>query len=221
MLKNASKARVVGVEQQRFDSAQRSIRTGRQQDVTQIGGQTIADGIAVQRIGNLNFEFMKRYVDDVLLVGDDDITAAVLGLLENEHVVTEGAGATAVAALLRYPGRFQGQSVVVTVSGGNMDPQLLSRVIARGLGVTGRTLRLVIYLGDRPGQLKSLIAEIAALDANILEVFHDRTYSEVTVGEVEVNLALETRDAEHQLQLMKHLEEKGFAPRIWNVRGKE
>jgi len=102
----------------------------------------------------------------------------------------------------------------VSVSGGNIDPQLLSRVISRGLVVTGRMLRLAVRVGDRPGQLKFLLDKIASADANVLEVYHDRTYTQVNVGNVEVELALETRGFEHQYELLEVLEESGFKPKI-------
>lgn len=150
----------------------------------------------------------------MLLVSDDDIVAALLGLVEREHVVAEAAGAAALAAVRKNASIFAGKHVIITVSGGNIDPQMLSRVITRGLGVTGRMLRLTARIGDRPGQLKALLEKIASVDANVLEVYHDRTYAQVNVGDVEVELALETRGFEHQYELLEVLEEAGFRPKI-------
>jgi threonine dehydratase len=210
----ARAGRVFGAEQEFFDSASRSLQKRERLPVTQAGRSTIADGIAVRLIGNVNFEIMSRTVERMLLVSDDEIVAALLGLVEREHVVAEAAGAAAIAAARKNPAVFQGRHLVLTVSGGNIDPQMLSRVITRGLGVTGRMLKMTARLGDRPGQLKLLLEKIASVDANVLEVYHDRTYAQVNVGDVEVELALETRGFEHQYELLEVLEEAGFSPKI-------
>lgn len=207
---------VTGVEQEFFDSAYQSMENKKQSDVSVTGKSTIADGIAVRRIGNVTFEFIKKFMDKAVLVTDEDIVAAVLGLCENEHVVSEGAGATGVAHILKNPSLFSGKRVVIPVSGGNIDPQLLTRVIARGLNVTGRMLRLTARIGDRPGQLKTFLEEIAQCEANVIEVYHDRAYTQVNVGDVEVNVVLETRDSEHQYEIIGQLNEKGFMPKIWH-----
>ncbi len=212
--KLAGAGRVYGAEQEFFDSAARSLHEKQRLPVTHAGKTTIADGIAVRLIGNVNYEIMNRTLERIMLVSDDDLTAALLGLVECEHVVAEAAGAAAIAAARKNGGTFEGRHVVLTVSGGNIDPQLLSRVITRGLGVTGRMLRLTARIGDRPGQLKFLLEKIASIDANVLEVYHDRTYAQVSVGDVEVELALETRGFEHQYELLEVLEEAGFSPKI-------
>lgn len=206
--------RVFGAEQEFFDSASRSLHERERLPVTHPGKSTIADGIAVRLIGNVNYEIMRRTVERMLLVSDDDIVAALLGLLEREHVVAEAAGAAALAAARKNVAVFEGRQLVLTVSGGNIDPQMLSRVIMRGLGVTGRTIKMTARIGDRPGQLKLLLEKIASIDANVLEVYHDRTYAQVNVGDVEVELVLETRGFDHQYELIEVLEESGFSPRI-------
>lgn len=210
----AGAGRVFGAEQEFFDSASRSLHENKRLPVTQAGKSTIADGIAVGLIGNVNFSILSQTLDRMLLVSDDEIVAALLGLIEREHVVAEAAGAAALAAVRKNPALFAGRQVVVTVSGGNIDPQMLSRVITRGLGVTGRMLRMTARISDRPGQLKALLEKIASVDANVLEVYHDRTYAQVNVGDVEVELALETRGFEHQYELLEVLEEAGFKPKI-------
>ncbi|MEY4064409.1 MAG: hypothetical protein RIR26_617 [Pseudomonadota bacterium] len=206
--------RVYGAEQEFFDSAARSLQEKKRLPVTHSGRSTIADGIAVGLIGNVNYAILSRSLERMLLVSDEEIVAALLGLLEREHVAAEPAGVAALAAVKKNPEVFSGRHVVVTVSGGNIDPQLLSRVITRGLGVTGRMLRLTARISDRPGQLKALLEKIAAVDANVLEVYHDRTYAQVNVGDVDVELALETRGFEHQYELLEVLEEAGFKPKI-------
>lgn len=210
----AKAGRVFGAEQEFYDSAARSLHEKQRLPVSHSGKSTIADGIAVRLIGNLNYEIMSQTLERVLLVSDDDIVAALLGLVEREHVVAEPAGAAAIAAARKNPGVFEGRHLVLTVSGGNIDPQMLSRVITRGLGVTGRMLKITARIGDRPGQLKHLLEKIASVDANVLEVYHDRTYAQVNVGDVEVEFALETRGFEHQYELLEVLEEAGFSPKI-------
>ena len=204
---------VTGVEQEFFDSALQSVKNKIRTEIDPRGKTSIADGISVRSIGNLTLDILMRTVPRIVTVTDDDIVGAVLGLCEREHVVSEGAGAVAVAHLLRNKSYYKGRNIVACVSGGNIDPQLLSRVIARGLGVTGRMLRITARIGDRPGQLKNLLELIANLDANVLEVHHDRTYAQVNVGDVEVELALETRSIEHQYDLLAKLEEHGFRPK--------
>lgn len=210
----AHAGRVFGAEQEFFDSASRSLHEKVRLPVSHPGKSTIADGIAVRLIGNVNYEIMSRTLDRIMLVSDDDIVASLLGLVEREHVVAEAAGAAAIAAARKNPSVFKGRHLVLTVSGGNIDPQMLSRVITRGLGVTGRMLKITARIGDRPGQLKLLLEKIASIDANVLEVYHDRTYAQVNVGDVEVELALETRGFEHQYELLEVLEEAGFSPKI-------
>jgi threonine dehydratase len=205
--------RVVGVEQESFDSARVSLQSGRWLPVSQAGETTVADGIRVRLIGQQAFELMRQTMNEVALVSDDAIVGAITGLCENENVIAEGAGAASVAWLLHNPSAFKGQTVVACVCGGNIDNQLLTRVISRGLGVTGRMMRVVLNLGDRPGQLARALSLLAGTDANLLEVHHDRTYSKAHVGTVEVELSLETKDASHQESLLAILGEAGFAPR--------
>lgn len=205
--------RVTGVEQEVYDSAMRSLKERKQTPIAQAPRPTLADGISVQFVGNATLACMEATVERIVTVSDDEITAAILGLCERERVVVEGAGAASVAGLLKNAKAYEGRTVVCEVSGGNIDPQLLTRVIARGLGVTGRVLRLSVRLGDRPGQLRSLLQRIADAEGNVLEVHHDRTYTQVNVGDVEVEVALETRSFEHQYELVETLQEGGFAVR--------
>jgi threonine dehydratase len=181
---------------------------------TQAGETRLADGIRVRLIGKQALEIMKLTMKDISLVTDDALAGAITGLCENENVIAEGAGAASVALLLREPSRYRGQTLVACVCGGNIDNHLLSRVISRGLGVTGRMMRVVLNLGDRPGQLARALALLAGTDANLLEVHHDRTYSKAHVGTVEVELSLETKDFEHQKVLCAALADAGFAPRV-------
>ncbi|APJ03564.1 pyridoxal-phosphate dependent enzyme [Silvanigrella aquatica] len=214
VLKAESKGNVIGVEQEYYDSALKSFQNKSQTAINKPPHKTIADGIAVSLIGNLNYNYMTRYVENLSLVTDDSIVKAILGLFEQERLVAEGAGAAAVADILKRPDYYEGKTVVACVSGGNIDPQLMSRVITRGLNVTGRVLRVTVCVSDRPGGLKSLLECVAALEGNVLDLIHDRTYSEVSVGDVDVELSLETRNSEHQYSLLEKLEEAGFKPRM-------
>ncbi len=208
-----SKTKVIGVEQEFFHSAQKSLQS-KTQTPTERSKSTIADGIAVGLIGNLNYDYMVKYLEKVTTVDDDWIVKSILMLCERERLVSEGAGAVAVAEILKNPTYYSGKTVVACISGGNIDPQLLTRVIARGLHITGRVLRVCVCVNDKPGGLKKLFECIAGMGGNVLDLVHDRTYSEVSIGDVDVELSLETKNSEHQYSLIGGLEEAGFKPRV-------
>ncbi|WP_397600659.1 pyridoxal-phosphate dependent enzyme [Silvanigrella sp.] len=214
VFKAESKGNIIGVEQEYYDSAVKSFHNKKQTAIKKPVHSTIADGIAVGLIGNLNYNYMTRYVENLSLVTDDYIVKAILGLFEQERVIAEGAGAAAIADILKRPDFYEGKKVIACVSGGNIDPQLMTRVITRGLNITGRVLRVSVCVSDRPGGLKKLLECIASLEGNVLDLIHDRTYSEVSVGDVDVELSLETRNSEHQYSLLEKLEEAGFKPRM-------
>lgn len=213
VLKAETQGNVIGVEQEFYNSAVKSFQNKIQTPIQKPPAGTIADGIAVGLIGNLNYSYMTRYVQNLALVTDDYIVQAILGLCEQERLLAEGAGAAAVADILKRPDFYSGKKVIACVSGGNIDPQLLTRVITRGLNITDRVLRVSVCVSDRPGGLKRLLECVAALEGNVLDLIHDRTYSEVSVGDVDVELSLETRNSEHQYILLEKLEEAGFKPR--------
>jgi len=206
--------KVIGVEQEYYVSALKCFQNGSQTAILKPKQATIADGIAVGLIGNLNYNYMTRFVDHLSLVTDDFIVKAILGLCEQEHLVAEGAGAAAVADLLKRPEYYAGKTTIACVSGGNIDPQLLIRVLTRGLNITCRNLRVTVCVTDRPGGLKKLLDCVSELEANVLDLIHDRTYSEVSVGDVDVEISLETKNSEHQYSLLEKLEEAGFKPRM-------
>lgn len=208
-----TKTKVIGVEQEFYNSALRSFQNKVQTPI-QKSKPTIADGIAVGLIGNLNYDYMVKYLEKISAVDDDSIVKSILMLCEREHIVSEGAGAAAVAEIIKNANYYSGKTVVACVSGGNIDPQLLTRVIARGLHITGRVLRVCVCVSDKPGGLRKLLQFIAEMEGNVLDLIHDRTYSEVSVGDVDVELSLETRNSEHQYSLIEGLEEAGFKPRI-------
>ncbi|HKT01278.1 MAG TPA: threonine ammonia-lyase [Rugosimonospora sp.] len=170
---------------------------------------TIADGVAVGRPGDLTFAHVSKLVDEIVTVGEEDISRALLMLMERCKLVVEPAGGVAVAALLSGLVPVSTPAVVV-LSGGNIDPLLIVRVLEHGLASAGRYLRLTVRCGDRPGQLASLLAEIAEQGANVVEVSHERRDPRLRLGEVEVNLSVETRGAEHSDRLVGALRGAGY-----------
>ncbi|HEX2251915.1 MAG TPA: threonine ammonia-lyase [Thermoanaerobaculia bacterium] len=200
--------RVIGVEAVAAPSARASRDAGR---IVRIPTQeTLADGIAIKRVGEVTFPLLERYVDDIVLVDDEEIAAAILLLLEREKTLVEGAGAVGIAALLA--GRIAGTAdgpVAVVLCGGNIDVNILSRIIDRGLVEDGRLARLVVTVRDRPGMLARLTAIVARLGANVLESVHSRAFADISVGEVAITLTLETRGREHVEELVAALETEG------------
>jgi threonine dehydratase len=185
---------VIGVQAAALPAMRAALAAGAP---TAIGpAPTIADGIAVRRVGELTFELSRRYVDAVVVVDEAEIANAILLLLEVEKTVVEGAGATTLAALLNKKVARAGQRVALVLSGGNIDVNIVSRVIERGLVKDGRLVRLSVVLSDRPGALARLCAIVAAQRANILDIGHDRGFSKAAIGQTEVVLTLETAGGE-------------------------
>jgi threonine dehydratase len=175
-----------------------------------LGGKTIADGIAVREVGTITRGIVERYVDGIELVDEEEIAEAILMLLEADKTVAEGAGAVGVAGLASGRLPLGGRKVGVVVSGGNIDVNLVSRVIERGLVKSGRLTRLTIVLPDVSGALARLAARLAELGANILEINHDRAFAGVELGETLVELVLETRGAEHARDVRQKLASDGY-----------
>jgi threonine dehydratase len=171
---------------------------------------TLADGIAVKSPGRKTRPLLKRYLDRMVEVDEDEIAEAILLLMEHKRMIAEGAGAVALAALLKLGGRLRGP-VCLIVSGGNIDVNLLERIIERGLLRTGRLLRLTVVISDRPGALAGLTAAIGALGANILHIVHDRLSSNLPLSQTRVELSLETRGVEHNRKITERLEAIGYA----------
>jgi threonine dehydratase len=171
---------------------------------------TIADGIAVLQPGELNFVHVSKLVDDIVTVTDDDLSAALLVLLERHKMLAEPAGAAAVAALMTGAVDPGGKPVVAVLSGGNIDPMLLLRVIEHGLAAAGRFLRLSVRCSDQPGELARLLTQIAEERANIVDVSHSRQNPRLDFGEVEVALSVETRGPDHSAALMGKLRGMGY-----------
>jgi threonine dehydratase len=203
------RVRVLGVEARRFPSMKHALDGLPPTSLP--GGKTIADGIAVRRVGELTSELTRKYVDEIALVDEAEIAQAVLLLLEREKTVVEGAGAVGVAALLhhRFAG-LDGKQVAVVVSGGNIDVNLISRIIEHGLVQTGRLVRFVVTVPDVSGVLAALTRVVADSRANILELNHDRAFSGAELGETLIELVLETHGFEHIAEVSDRLMRAGY-----------
>lgn len=199
--------RVVGVQAKDAAAYPGSLEAGRPTPLEQM--RTMADGIAVGRPGDLTFAAVRDHVDDVVTVSEDSLARAVLALAERAKLVSEPAGAAAVAAILDDPTRFPTPCVAV-VSGGNIDPLLLGKVIRHGMAAAGRYLNLTIIIPDVPGGLARLLAVVGGSGANVLEVAHERISPTLSVDEVDVMLQLETRGAEHSGAVLAQLRAQGY-----------
>jgi threonine dehydratase len=170
---------------------------------------TMADGIAVGKPGDVPFGIIERYVDEVRTVSEDALARALLLCLERGKMVVEPAGAAAVAALLDRPHDFE-PPVVAVLSGGNIDPLLLLRVIRHGLTAAGRYLSLRLRIPDSPGALAQLLTRFGEVDANVVDVEHLRTTATLALGEVEVAVRLETRGEPHAAAVLDRLRASGY-----------
>jgi threonine dehydratase len=203
--------RVIGVQAANAAAYPPSLAAG---TPTEIPVQaTIADGIAVSKPGALNFDIIRHLVDDVVTVSEDDIAKALLVLLERAKLVVEPAGAVGVAAILAGLVSPSGPTVVI-LSGGNIDPLLMQRVISHGLSASDRYLTLRIPLPDRPGQLARTAELVAQANANVIEVLHTRHGHGLKIGEVELELSVETRGLEHRELVVETLRSAGYSPQI-------
>jgi threonine dehydratase len=202
--------RIIGVEAAVLPSMQAAIQAGA--PVKLEAARTLAEGIAVRRVGDKPLEVCKAVVDDIVTVEDDEIARAIVFLLENEKTVAEGAGAAAVAAVIANRVEVKGRRVALLVCGGNIDVNVLSRIIERGLVESGRLARLSVFVPDRPGALAEALAEVARTRANVVEVHHERAFLAGRLGQVRVDLVVETRGAEHVGELVEALRSRGFEP---------
>lgn len=203
--------RVVGVQAENSAAYPDSLTQGHPVEVAT--RPTIADGIAVARPGDLPFEVIREFVDEVVTVTDDDIARALLVLLERAKQVVEPAGAVGVAAMLAGKVKAAGPTVTV-LSGGNIDPLLLQRVVAHGLAASGRYMTLQIPLPDRPGQLARVSELLATAGANVIEVLHTRHGQGLQISEVILQLSVETRGEDHRAHVIATLEAAGFTPTV-------
>jgi threonine dehydratase len=199
---------VYGVEPDVLPSMARAVDSGA--PVTLASARTIADGIAVKRVGERPLELVKRYVDGLTSVDEEEIAAAILVLLEREKTVAEGAGAAGLAALLHQRFGLQGKRVAVVLSGGNIDVNLISRIIERGLVKTGRLVRIRVTVPDVAGALAGLTRAVAEVRANVVEIHHDRAFSHIQLGETDVELVLETRGFDHIQEVGAAIQRAGY-----------
>jgi threonine dehydratase len=208
---------VIGVQPARLPSVKVALAEGKA--VTLPSAVTIADGIAVRRVGERTLPLIQKYVDDIVTVEEEEIANAVLLLLEREKMLAEGAGAAAVAALVnrRIPMIFEptvrdktGKKIIAVVSGGNIDVTLLARIIERGLVKDGRLVRLRVHLPDYPGALHRVTGILAQHRANIVETSYDRAYHNVNLGDTAIDITMETRGPDHIAELISALGANGY-----------
>ena len=202
--------RIVGVQTQRFPGAVNAV-TG---STHPRGESTIAEGIAVGSPGAHCLPVIRDLVDELLLVDEGDVEQAIVMLLEIEKTLAEGAGATALAALVRHPERFAGRKVGLVLSGGNIDPMLLAAIIGRGMVRSGRLARIVVNTRDVPGSLARVTALVAQAGANVQEIHHQRAFTLLAAQNVEIEMVLQTRDAAHVQELLATLNAQGMQARL-------
>ena len=200
--------KIYGVQATGAPSMYNAVRDGKIETLS--GVSTIADGIAVKAPGETTFELVSKYVDEIVTVTDDEISAAILALMEQQKLVTEGAGAVAVAAAMFNKVPVKGKKVVCLLSGGNIDFTILSKVIKRGLLMSGRNITLTIELLDKPGQLFEVSRIIAELGGNVISIHHERANEGSAVNGCYLRLVLETRNYEHIEAIKNALISNGF-----------
>ena len=201
--------KVYGVQAMGAPSMEESITQGEIRTLDHV--QTIADGIAVKTPGDLTYDLVSKYVDGVVTVSDDEISLAILTLLEQQKLIAEGAGAVPVAAVLtgKIP-NIEGKNVCCLVSGGNIDVTILSRVIERGLKMSGRTANITIALSDKPGQLADVSSIIAKTGANVTSINYDSTDLDMNITDCFLRISVETRDFAHVVAIKQGLKDAGF-----------
>jgi threonine dehydratase len=202
--------RVVGVESSLLPKMRAALDAGG--PVVIPPATTLADGIAVKRAGERTLPLFRKYVDEIVGVDDEEVANAILLLIEREKTVAEGAGAAPAAALLqkKIAGLSPRTKVVCAISGGNIDVNLVARIIERGLVKEGRRVMLTLRVPDRPGMLAGVLAAVAAEKGNVLEVHHNRAFLQGAIGDTEIELTLETRGPDHIETVVKALGAKGY-----------
>jgi threonine dehydratase len=207
--------KVIGSEAALYPSMYHALRG----EPAKCGGATLAEGIAVKNVTERTVQICKTHVDEVRLVTEPYIEAAVVGFLNHQKIVAEGAGAAGLAAVLADPGYFKGRNVGLVLCGGNIDPRMLASVITRELQREQRIVNLRIQIDDRPGVLGRIATEIGRLGGNILEVSHQRMFLDIPAKGAELEVMIETRDAKHAEQIIRDIEAKGFVTRILDAPG--
>jgi threonine dehydratase len=201
--------RIIGVQATLYPSMHNAIKLGQ----LPMRGDTLAEGIAVKAPGKITTEIIRHLVDDILLVSEAQIEGAVADLINIEKTVVEGAGAAALAAVLSKPELFAGRKVGLVLTGGNIDTRLIASVLTRELAREGRLTQLSLDIVDRPGQLAAVAALLAEVGANIIEVSHQRTFSDLPAKATLLQLVIETRDRAHLNEVMARLAAEGLTAR--------
>jgi threonine dehydratase len=205
---------VCGVQSEAMPSMRAARQAGAPRRIEAV--RTIADGIAVGLVGKLPFAIAERYIDQIVTVDDEEIAEAILILLEREKLVAEGAGAAPLAALMHREVPADRKTIVLVIGGGNIDVNLLSRIIDRGLIKSGRIARLWVMVPDVPGSLARILAIVAASQANILGIEHDRVSARLEFGQASVEITAETRGFDHVAAIVGTLHAAGFVTRAPN-----
>ena len=200
--------KVYGVQAENAPSMAESVKRG--EPITLETVRTFADGIAVKHPGDTTFEIVSKYVDEVVTVSEDEIAAAILALIEKQKLIAEGAGAVSVAAAMFGKLPIEGKKAVCIISGGNIDVNILSRVITRGLVTAGRNTMLQIALEDKPGQLLGVSQIVSECGANVVNVRHERSDANMAITSCFLYLGMETRDFEQIAQIRRRLTEEGY-----------
>ena len=202
------RCKVIGVQAAGAASMVESIHANRILTLPSV--HTIADGIQVKTPGDLTFDLVRRYVDDVVTVKEGEIASAILTVLEKQKLVAEGAGAVGIAAAMYHKVNTEGKTVCALLSGGNVDVTMLERILTRGLAKEGRTESFSTVLPDQPHALASFLEVVSSMGANVLDVNHERRNTKAAIGSCVVNLSVETRDKAHIQELFGCLRRKGY-----------
>ncbi|MFM1986715.1 MAG: hypothetical protein RIS18_932 [Actinomycetota bacterium] len=203
--------KVIGVQAENAAAYPASLKEGK--PIALQSMNTIADGIAVGKPGEIPFGIIQEFVDDVITVSENELSVAILQTLERGKLLVEPGGAAASAAFIANPKAFEGP-VAIVLSGGNIDPLLLERIMQTGLASAGRYLTVRISIKDKPGSLANLLSEIGGMGANVLDVFHMRTDPKLALDEVAVNITMETRGTEHEKNVLDHIKALGHEAQV-------
>ena len=202
------KVKIYGVQAEGAASMVHALKGGKISRLNSV--RTIADGIAVKEPGIHTFDLCQKYVDEMVTVSDDEVSSAILALIEQQKLIAEGAGAVAVAAAMFNKMPIQGKKTICLVSGGNIDVNILSRVIGRGLQKSGRSCYLTLELVDKPGQLRHVSEIIATLGANVVSVYHERTSHTTDINGCYLHIEMETRDQQQINTIRQTLISQGY-----------
>lgn len=208
---NNSKIKIIGVQSTASPSMLVSKEKGTVVEIT--SKETLADGIAIRKVGAIPFNIVQNYVDDIMTVDEQEIEDALLLLTERKKIVVEGAGAVGLAGLLKRRESFYNKNSAIIISGGNIDINTLAKIMERGLIKRGRFMKLELELPDVPGSLAKLATLLGSVKANIVQIFHDRFSTELQLNKAIAEISLETQGFEHQEEILKLLRENGYDPK--------